>query len=157
LSDVLFLVLGLLTMYVYFKLIHLLNDQLNYSSLNIVIWIIIALNAIFTGTLVLDLYASTMSADTLASNEGYLVGSAMTVAAGSMILFGILDIILGIALLRAAVPVPSVLKIFAVIAIIQGVFEVSLFLSFMTLFIFPLAMIILAAAFMRNPDSIEVV
>mgnify|MGYP000845545981 FL=1 len=157
LSDVLFLVLGLLTMYVYFKLIHLLNDQLNYSSLNIVIWIIIALNAIFTGTLVLDLYASTMSADTLASNEGYLVGSAMTIAAGSMILFGILDIILGIALLRAAVPVPSVLKIFAVIAIIQGVFEVSLFLSFMTLFIFPLAMIILAAAFMRNPDSIEVV
>ncbi|HAU68560.1 MAG TPA: hypothetical protein DCW52_09215 [Gammaproteobacteria bacterium] len=144
-------------MYVYFKLIHLLNDQLNYSSLNIVIWIIIALNAIFTGTLVLDLYASTMSADTLASNEGYLVGSAMTIAAGSMILFGILDIILGIALLRAAVPVPSVLKIFAVIAIIQGVFEVSLFLSFMTLFIFPLAMIILAAAFMRNPDSIEVV
>ena len=93
LSDVLFLVLGLLTMYVYFKLIHLLNDQLNYSSLNIVIWIIIALNAIFTGTLVLDLYASTMSADTLASNEGYLVGSAMTIAAGSMILFGILDII----------------------------------------------------------------
>ena len=81
----------------------------------------------------------------------------MTIAAGSMILFGILDIILGIALLRAAVPVPSVLKIFAVIAIIQGVFEVSLFLSFMTLFIFPLAMIILAAAFMRNPDSIEVV
>ena len=157
LSDALFLALGLLTMFVYFGLMRLLNDQLNYSSLNIVIWIIIALNAVFTATLVLDVYASTLSADTLANNEGYLVGAAMAVGAGSMIVFGILDIILGIALLRAAVPLPSVLKIFAVIAIIQGVLEVSLFLSFMTLFIFPLAMIILAAVFMRKPDSIEVV
>ena len=144
-------------MFVYFSLMRLLNDQLNYSSLNIVLWIIIALNAIFTSTLVLDLYATTMSADTLASSEGHLVGSALTVTVGSMIVFGILDIILGVALLRAAVPVPSVLKIFAVIAIIQGVFEVTLFLSLFTIFIFPLAMIILAAVFLRNPDSIEVV
>jgi hypothetical protein len=156
-SDAVFLLLGVLTVYVYYSLMRILNDRLNYQSLNIVLWIMIAVNALFTGTIVLDLIASTLSADALLVNRDALVGTAMAVGGGSMVLFGVLDILIGIVLLRASVPVPSVLKIFAVITLIQGCFEITLFFSFMTLIIFPLGMVVLAVYFISKPDSIEVV
>ncbi len=156
-SDALFVLIGVLTIYVYFSLMRILNDHFNYRSLNVVLWIMITVNAGFMSTLLVDIAASMMSAETLIASKDTLLTAALAVSTSAMVLFGVLDILLGVVLLRSSLALPAVLKVFAAITLIQGLFELTVVLSFMVLLIFPLALIVLATYFLREPDAVELV
>lgn len=157
-SDALYLLIGVLAIYVYLSLKRILSDQLNYRGLDFLLIIMIALCAIvYIGALGFDLAIYLADRRIGVINLDAILSSSFMVNIGGMIIFGIVDILIGIILLRRLNEIPSLLKIFAVITLIQGVFEITIVFSFTTIFIFPLSMLVLAAYFMKKPEIIEVV
>ena len=76
---------------------------------------------------------------------------------GSIIIIGIVDFLIGILLLMKSNEAPTVLKVFAIMSVIQGVVGMTVFLAGILIFIFPLTLIVLAMFFLRKPESIEIV
>tara|TARA_B110001450_G_scaffold170052_1_gene158509 strand:+ start:80 stop:256 length:177 start_codon:yes stop_codon:yes gene_type:complete len=52
---------------------------------------------------------------------------------------------------------PTLLKIFAIMSVIQGVVGMTVFFAGILIFIIPVTFIILAMFFLRKPESIEIV
>ncbi len=134
-----------------------LHNDLNYKKLDILLWILIGVNLWLASTVSFDIATQLLSADTAYENRGYLVGHAMGVTAATLVIAGIVDIIIGVILLRGGELIPSILKVFGAITLVQGVFELTLVFSFVTLVVYPLALIVLGVYFLQEPESIEVV
>jgi len=156
-SDAVFLFIGLLSIYVYIGLRKILNDQLNFKSIDLLLILVVGAHVIHIATLGLDLSAITMSQQGLQEKRDVFLSIGLASLIGGSILFGLLDILIGAVLLKNADRLPTLLKIFALITLIQGVAGVSVIFSFITLLSFPVSLIILAAYFLRKPDSLEVV
>ena len=82
---------------------------------------------------------------------------ALDASIGAIVILGIIDLLIGILLLAKSTELPTLLKIFAIMSVIQGVIGMTVFLSVTLIFIFPITMIILAMFFLRKPESIEIV
>jgi len=129
-----------------------LHDQLNFKSIDILLWIMIGISVVFFGSLFL-LDVLPVNAD---SNE-LMVSIGYAISLGCMILFGLVDIMIAIILLRHFGELPNLLKAIAILSLVQGIFELSIILNFFVLFSFPVYLIILAIYFLRKPQMIEVV
>jgi hypothetical protein len=156
--DFVFLIVGMLCIYTYINLKKILHEQFNFHGVDIVINVIIAITGIyFVGLFVLDLVMTIfgdkihLPAHKLALNINYIVGI------GSIIIFGAADLLMGALLLKHSDVDNGILKAFAVITIIQGVFEITIVFSGAVILIFPVALMILAMLFMRKPDVLEVI
>ncbi len=156
-SDAVFLIIGLLSIYVYISLRKILNDQLNFKSIDLLLMLIVGAHVIHIATLGLDLTAITMSYEELQDSRNVFIGVGVATLVGGSVLFGLLDILIGAVLLKNSDKLPTLLKIFALITLIQGVVGVSVIFSFITLLSFPVSLIILAVYFLRKPDTLEVV
>lgn len=156
--DLVFLIIGLLCIYIYFNLKKILHEQFNFHGVDIFINVIIAVTAIyFIGLFALDVGMTIfgdkvqLPAHKLALNINYVVGI------GSMIIFGAADLLMGVLLLKNSDVDNGILKAFAVITIIQGVFEITIIFSGAVILIFPIALMIMAMLFMRKLDVLEVI
>lgn len=156
-SDVIFLVIAAISIVVYWNFKKILNDQLNFKSLDILLLIMIALCILFFGTLSIVALIGSFGSPELIANDSRLASLSMGVVATCMILFGIVDILIGAVLLKHRKTLPSILLVLAIVSIIQGLFEITLVFSFGTLLTFPMYLIILAVHFLKTPESIEVV
>ena len=157
LSDLVFLVIGLLSIYVYLSLRNILNDQLNFKKIDLLLMLLIGVHVIFLATLGLDVAAALLSEQTVLQFQDTFIGIGLTAGVGTMVLFGLLDILIGAVLLKNSENLPTLLKIFALVTLIQGVLEISVIMSFVSLLSFPVSLIILAVYFLRKPESLEVV
>ncbi|WP_189398590.1 hypothetical protein [Arenicella chitinivorans] len=157
LSDAIFVVLALLTIYVYLSLRRILNDQLNFKKVDILIYLMIAVNIIFLSTIFFDIWTSIASDHSFRVVEPTLVTLAIAIGVGSLIVAGILDILLAIILLRSSTELPLIWRVFAVLTLVQGVFELSVIFHFVVIIVFPASLMVLAAAFLRKPESVELV
>jgi len=97
------------------------------------------------------------SESSLAQNRETFLSIGTSVGVGGLFLFGVVDLLIGIFLLANATELPSLLKAFAVLSIIQGVLGITVILAALLIFIFPVTLIILALLFLRKPESIEIV
>ncbi len=87
----------------------------------------------------------------------YLAKFSFVIGIGSIIIIGIVDLLIGILLLMKLNEAPTLLKIFAIMSVMQGVVGMTVFFAGILIFIIPVTFIVLAMFFLRKPESIEIV
>lgn len=153
-AEAMMIVIGLLCVFVVFNFKKILNEQLNFKSIDTPLLILIGISIVFHILLIIfEGLVSFVGQNTSESME--LIATGVTFAC--LVVFGVVDIVIGIILLTKGNELPSILKVLAVISIIQGIFELSVILFFLVILTFPIYMIILAIYFLRKPETIEVV
>ena len=155
--DILFASILLLTIYIYLNLKNILNEQLNFNHIDLLVLIMVAINTLWLGTLFLDIASTVLPDNIVTQNKDAFLKINLSVSIGAIVILGIIDLLIGILLLAKSTELPTLLKIFAIMSVIQGVIGMTVFLSVTLIFIFPITMIILAMFFLRKPESIEIV
>jgi len=155
--DILFASCLLLNIYIYLNLKHILNEQLNFNHIDLLVLIMVAINTLWLGTLFLDVASTVLPDNIVTQNKDAFLKINLSVSIGAIVILGIIDLFIGILLLAKSTELPTLLKIFAIMSVIQGVIGMTVFLSVTLIFIFPITMIILAMFFLRKPESIEIV
>lgn len=157
-SDIVFLVVGILTMYVYWCFKHFLNERHEFSGANIPILLIIIATGVFTfGTLAMDTFMQFFGDELqLPWHYGAIDGNAALLLV-TLIIFGLLDIVIGVVLFTKAREFSSLIKIFAVVILIQGICELSIVFGIVSIVSFSVASILLSVIFLRQPDVLEVI
>ena len=156
-SDAVFLAIELLSIYIYFSFRKILNDQLNFKNIDLLLMLIVGVHFIFLATLGLDITAAILPEQRALHYEDTFISISMVTTIGTLILFGLLDILISAVLLKNSENLPTLLKIFALVTLIQGVLTISIIFSFASLLSYPVSLIILSVYFLRKPESIEVV
>ncbi|MEM7610444.1 MAG: hypothetical protein AAF270_02120 [Pseudomonadota bacterium] len=146
-----FALTGALAIAVYMGLKQQLIDHHNYRGVDIVLALIIGVCVVFYGGVLVVEMLSPM----LGEVNGELILSIIWI--GGIMTFGVLDIVLGALLLKERRELPGLLRGFAIVNLIMGVFEVTLIFAFLTILIYPIALILLALNFLRQPEAIEIV
>jgi len=156
--DWLFLFLGGLSVYVYLSLRRILSEQLNYSGIDIPILIMVAICVVFYfGLSLLQIALHLIVGDSVADYEEIVLTIGVVVLVGSVVLGGVSEILIACLLLRDSGTMPPLVRIFAIITLIMGIFDLTLIFSFISLFVFPVSMLVLAMYFMSKPEMIEIV
>jgi len=156
-SDILFASILLLTIYIYLNLKNILNEQLNFNHIDLLVWIYAAINILWVSTLLLDVASAVLPENIVSQNEGTFLNIGLSIGVGAIVMLGIIDLLIGILLLAKSTELPTLLKIFAIMSVIQGVLGITVVFAATLIFIFPITMIILAMFFLRKPESIEIV
>ena len=156
-SDILFASILLLTIYIYLNLKNILNEQLNFNHIDLLVWIYAAINILWVSTLLLDVASAVLPENIVSQNEGTFLNIGLSIGVGAIVILGIIDLLIGILLLAKSTELPTLLKIFAIMSVIQGVLGITVVFAATLIFIFPITMIILAMFFLRKPESLEIV
>ena len=156
-SDILFASILLLTIYIYLNLKNILNEQLNFNHINLLVLIMVAINILWMSTLFLDIASAVLPENIVTQNEGTFLNIGLSMGIGAIVILGIIDLLIGILLLAKSTELPTLLKIFAIMSVIQGVLGITVVFAATLIFIFPITMIILAMFFLRKPESLELV
>ena len=154
-SDLVFLLIGILNVYIYLSLKKFLNERHEFNAADIPLVLLIVTVSIFVfGSLLLDSFMYFFGTRlNFPSHEGLVDGNIAALII-STIVFGGLNIALGFILFTRFL---GTLKAFAVVLMIEGFFEVTVIFSVISIVIFPLTLIILAILFLREPEVLEVV
>ena len=156
--DWLFVVVGGLSIYLYLSLRKVLTEQLNYTGIDIPLLILVAVTVVFFFGLSISQAVLLLSAgDSVAAYENIAEVVGVTVLVGTIIISGVAEILIGCLLLRDSNHMPPPIKIFAIITLIMGIFDLTVIFSFISLFIYPVSMLVLATYFLSKPEMIEVV
>jgi hypothetical protein len=156
-SDILFACILLLTIYIYLNLKNILNEQLNFHHIDMLIWIYIIVSILWMSTLTLDIASIVLAENFVTQNESSFSNIALLTSVGAIIILGIIDLLIGILLLAKSTELPALLKVFAIMSVIQGVIGITVVFAVTLIFIFPITLIILAMFFLRKPESLEIV
>jgi len=156
-SDILFACILLLTIYIYLNLKNILNEQLNFHHIDMLIWINIIVSILWMSTLTLDIASIVLAENFVTQNESSFSNIALLTSVGAIIILGIIDLLIGILLLAKSTELPALLKVFAIMSVIQGVIGITVVFAVTLIFIFPITLIILAMFFLRKPESLEIV
>ena len=156
-SDILFASILLLTIYIYLNLKNILNEQLNFNHIDLLVWIYAAINILWVSTLLLDVASAVLPENIVSQNEDTFLNIGLSIGVGAIVILGIIDLLIGILLLAKSTELPTLLKIFAIMSVIQGVLGITVVFAATLIFIFPITMIILAMFFLRKPESLEIV
>jgi hypothetical protein len=136
----------------------LLNQQYGFSGVNLPLNILIACTAIYYfGLALLDLVMDVFGDGLGLSAHKFAINANIVIGVGSLLVYGVADILMGVLLLKNADNDSSILKIFAIVVIIQGIFEVTIVFSPALIVIFPIMLLVLALLFMHKPDVLEVI
>ena len=156
-SDILFACILLLTIYIYLNLKNILNEQLNFHHIDMLIWIYIIVSILWMSTLTLDIASIVLAENFVTQNESSFSNIALLTSVGAIIILGIIDLLIGILLLAKSTELPALLKVFAIMSVIQGVIGITVVFAVTLIFIFPITLIILAMFFLLKPESLEIV
>jgi len=156
-SDILFASILLLTIYIYLNLKNILNEQLNFNHIDLLVLIMVAINILWMSTLFLDIASAVLPENIVTQNKDAFLKINLSVSIGAIVILGIIDLLIGILLLAKSTELPTLLKIFAIMSVIQGVLGITVVFAATLIFIFPITMIILAMFFLRKPESLELV
>ena len=158
LSDLLFLLNGVLGIFVYLGIKRFLNERYAFSKADVVFVLLVIVTAVFTvGTLAMDatlhFYGDQLF---LGWHVATLNGVTVSLIV-SLVVFGILDLILGVMLLSNAKEMSGGVVAFAIITIIQGVVEFTVIFSLTTIVVYPIALLVIGIVMLIKPQELEVV
>lgn len=157
-NDWIFLGLGMLQIYIYYSLMHILHAHHNFRGVDIVLYMImITLTLLHGGLFLMDAAATLMGSSLSASVLDLMINAGMALFGGSILVFGILDLLMGIILLRNRKKLSGLVFGFGLVCLLMAPFEMSVIFSFITILAFPVALALLAVVFLRKPAEIEVV
>ena len=121
------------------------------------IWINIIVSILWMSTLTLDIASIVLAENFVTQNESSFSNIALLTSVGAIIILGITDLLIGILLLAKSTELPALLKVFAIMSVIQGVIGITVVFAVTLIFIFPITLIILAMFFLRKPESLAIV
>ncbi|UCD63988.1 MAG: hypothetical protein JSW34_00750 [Candidatus Zixiibacteriota bacterium] len=153
-ADPLFLLFAALSIYVLKAFKTLLYEYYSFREIGTIISVAIFWHIVFFGgSFLLELMYGTVWPQghvglPLALVVFYVTGIAV---------FGIIDIIIGIILLRQKRRFSLPIRAFAWLSIAMGFFEATVVLSFLALLLVPVSLIALAFVFLRRVDEVEFV
>lgn len=149
--DFVFLAVGALNAFFYISIRRVLYEHYHFSRLNFVFASLVGVCVIF--------YVGTFAADGAAVFIGQDLASTVVALLTffAIIAFGILDILVGVMLLRNADTRSDLLRIFAIASLIMGIMEITIILSIVALVIFPITVALMAVYFLREPEAVEFV
>lgn len=157
-SDFVYLVLGALEIYFYLSLKRILHERFHYSGINIFLYLLISNSVVFyLGLFCIDLTIA-LAGDSIASNTlALMVQASFAISMGCLVIYGVLFLLVGILLMRIPEQLPSLLKTFAITLLICGIFQISFIFGFIVIFLFPVALLILASYYLQKPEMVEIV
>ena len=157
-DDVWLILLGALSIFVYWSLKKVLDNHLGYGAIGVPIIIAIVACGVYTfGLAGLDAFMSIFSNQVGLSTHKFVFGAQYLIGVVFMIVFGVADILIGVLILKNADHDSAVLKVLAIAMIIQGILELTVFLSPLVIGVFPITLIIMSVIFLTKPQAIEVV
>ncbi|NVJ58816.1 MAG: hypothetical protein HWE27_00420 [Gammaproteobacteria bacterium] len=157
LMDGLFIIIGALEVYIYVSLARKLNQQFDSTALKTLLYLMATVVIVLHSTVLFDIYLSFRDQPAVASIIETMAGIILFTAIGVLISYSVLGFILSIILLKQRSDSVNLLKIFSVIVIIMCVLQITVVFSFTNIFLFPIALIVLALYFFKQPETVEVV
>jgi len=158
LSDLCFVVLGILSIYIYLSFKRLLNNQIGFAAVNIPLNLIIATCAVyFVGLSALEIMIDLFGGSLGLAIHKFVLNANSAIAVGSLIVFGVADILIGAMILKNVSDDSMGLKVLAIIMIIQGVLEISIIFSAALILVFPITMVAMSLVFLQKRGVLEVI
>ena len=155
--DALFLVIGLLEIYIYISLSNAFKERLHSNAARILLYVIIGSVVIFHGFVLADVYL----AFNQESMSGTTVDSVLSVSiyssVAALVVYTVAGIALSIVLLMKSELNAPLIKYFAVLLLIMCILQATIIFALVNILLFPVALIILALFFFKDPEMLEVV
>jgi hypothetical protein len=153
-ADFLFLLFAAGSIYVYWKLKHLMFEHYSFKEIGLIIDIAIVWHIVFFGgSFLMELILASIW-------PGNLDWPSLTILIFwifGIVIFGIIDIIIGVILIRRMHEFCYPIKIFGILSLIIGFFEATVILVPVTLVLVPASLVALAFAFLQKPKVVEFV
>ncbi|WP_027671667.1 hypothetical protein [Rheinheimera baltica] len=157
LSDLAFVFVGALEVYIYVSLRRSFAERLSSATPAVLLLLMAVLVIIFHATVLVDV-ALAVTATTLSEQTINTIGEfTVVVALGVLFAYALVGLVLSVVLLLNRTGAPSVLKYFAVILLAGCLLQLSIIFSPANIFIFPVALLLLAYYFLAAPKMLEVV
>jgi hypothetical protein len=153
-SDLLFVIIGALEIYLYLSLRRIFKDHLNSSAISVSLLIMASLVAALHLTVLVDVFLAL----TQTSNEviEVVIGLVTVGSIAVMILYALVAILFSIfVFINDAAS--TMLKGFAGLLLVAALFQLTVIFAFLALVLFPLALILLSIYFLKEPQTVEVV
>ncbi|UCE25502.1 MAG: hypothetical protein JSU74_05500 [Candidatus Zixiibacteriota bacterium] len=153
-ADALFLFYAALAIYLLMEFKRLMFEYYSFREISTVINIAIFWHIIFYGgSFILEtLFTTVWPQDDLGLPLFLLVFWIVGIAAA-----GIIDIVMGVILLRHRSRFNMPVKVFALLIIVTGFFEGTVVFSFLALLLAPASYVAMAFIFLRRPEEVEFV
>jgi hypothetical protein len=154
--DALFVLIGAIEIYLYLSLRTILAQRLNNSLPAVLLLMMAIVVGVFHATVLFDLaFAVGPAFDESTGDQ--LVLASMVVGIAGLFVYAVLGLVLAITLLRASAESPTLLKVFAILLLACCVLQFTIVFGFINLALFPVALLVLAAFFLRGEHAVEVV
>ena len=155
--DMLFVIIGLLEMYIYFSLAKSLQEQLNTKTLYILLMIMVATCGLFHATVLVDVWFSLFGTGMSIISIENVIAATQYIAVIALGLATILTFVCSIVMLSKFAQLPSMLKVLSVLLLVLSVFQMTVILSAFNLLLFPCILILLSVYFFKDPETLEVI
>lgn len=157
LSDLAFVLIGALEVYIYLCLRHSFNQRLATNTAGILLLLMAILVAIFHATVLVDVVLTFNGSGISEQTINTVCELTIVVALGVLFAYAVVGFILSIVLLLNRTGAPSVLKYFSAVLLVCCILQLSVILSPINTFVFPVALLLLAVYFLKPPQMLEVV
>lgn len=157
LSDLAFVLIGILEVYIYLSLRRSFAERLTSGSAAVLLLLMALLVAVFHATVLVDLVL-TFAGATMSEQTINMLGEfTVVVALGLLFAYAVVGFILGVVLLLNRTGAPTLLKCFAAVLLVCCLLQFSIILSPGNIFIFPVALLLLAFYFLKPAQTLEVI
>ena len=146
--------LGLMTLYLYSSLKSALLHRHNYSNLNLPIHLAMGSTIFLYGGIAALELSSVLNGSGITDSISNLF--AVIFFAGVLVQ-GLIDMVIGIVLFRDAHELPNMLRIFGIITLISGIFGITLIFAVATALTIPLSALVLGIYFLKEEQMIDVI
>ena len=153
-SDLMFVVVTALSVYILIQFRTLLNERYNFTGIDTLIAVAIWLYILFQ---IGGLLLKGISIILWPMHETLYVVLSLAPLAISMLAMGIVDVMIGIRLLKAGESLNELIVALAYITLAAGGLELTVILSPLALILVPISMVILAMIFLREKEELEFV
>ena len=154
--DLMFVLIGVMEIYLYFSLRKLLQERLHGSLPAAVLLLMAIVVGVFHATVVFDLVFA-IGPEFAPGMEDRLVMAAAVVAIAGLFVYAVLGFALSIMLLLPRAESPPLLKLFAALLMACCVLQFTIVFGILNVALFPVVLLLLAIHFLRGDHQVEVV
>lgn len=156
-SDLAFVLIGALEVYVYLSLRRSFAERLQSESAAVLLLVMTLLVVAFHATVVVNLVIVFSGGVMPDAQLSMIAETTVAVALGILFAYAVVAFVLAVVLLLKRTAASGLLKCFAVVLLVCCVLQFSIFLSPGTIFLFPVALLLLAFYFLKEPQELELV
>ena len=155
--DGLFLLIGALEIYIYYSLVRVFNDRLPSNTAKVMLYIIIGSVVLFHLTVLIDVFLAISQAGLSPDTIDVLVTVTAYLFVATLVVFVIAGIGLSISILTQSDSVAPILKAFAILLLVICILQATVLFAMLNLILFPIALVMLAVYFFKDPETLEIV